>query len=34
MARLSDLLAWLAEPEQERVWLLLDVKVSQRDEMT
>lgn len=27
MPRLIDLLAWLAEPEREHVWLLLDIKL-------
>ena len=28
MPRLADLLAWLAQPEFEEIWVLLDIKVS------
>lgn len=28
MPRLADLLAWLAQPEFEKIWVLLDIKVS------
>lgn len=27
MARLVDLLEWLAHPSRERIWVLLDIKV-------
>lgn len=27
MPRLADLLAWLAQPEREGIWLLLDIKL-------
>jgi hypothetical protein len=28
MPRLADLLSWLAQPEFEEIWVLLDIKVS------
>ena len=32
MPRLTDLLEWLAEAGNERLWVLLDIKVSAADE--